>query len=232
MIYAVAVIVALFSYLLGSINTSIILSKAVYGDDIRLSGSGNAGATNMLRTHGKGIAAATLICDILKGTIAVTLAAWADLILTENNVKSVLTVNEMYILGNLKYLAGICVAVGHDFPLFFGFKGGKGVATSLGVVLALNWKIGLVLLAVEIAVISVSRYVSLGSVTAAALYPFALFVYIIMSGGKPEECTGYLLMAFVLAVLLIIKHRTNIVKLKNGTENKIFAKKETENTPE
>lgn len=229
MIYIIAVLTALTAYLLGSVNTSIILSRAVYGSDIRTSGSGNAGATNMLRTHGKGIAAATLICDVLKGSIAVIAATWLDLIIG-NHVSA--SPAEAYIAGNLKYLAGVFVALGHDFPIFFGFRGGKGVATSLGVVLALNPQIGLILLAVETVVISVSRYVSLGSVTAAAMYPFVLLIYLIVGGNNPEDCTAYIAMAFILALLLIAKHRSNIAKLKNGTENKIFAKKQNDDIEE
>lgn len=223
MIYCAAAAVAVISYLLGSINTSIILSRSIYGEDIRKSGSGNAGATNMLRTHGKGIAAATLICDVLKGMLAVVLGMWFDIFFSTN-------ANNIYethfLINNLKYIAAICVVLGHDFPIIFGFRGGKGVATSLGVILMLNWKIGLILLIVAIAVMAVSRYVSLGSVTAAALYPFVLFIYITASGEKLEECTAYISMSLILALMLILKHHANIRKLINGTENKLFEKKE------
>lgn len=227
MLYTITALTALAAYLLGSINTSIILSKAIYGDDIRSFGSGNAGATNMLRTHGKGIAAATLIFDVLKGTLAVILASWVGLIImpyfkgeTFSGAESFLSPN------NLKYIAGVFAALGHDFPIFFGFRGGKGVATSLGVILALDWKIGLIVLAAAILVMAVSRYVSLGSVTAAAIYPFILFVDIIASGKNPADYPVYIAAAFILALLLIAKHHTNISKLKNGTENKLFSKKQ------
>ncbi|MDD6734995.1 MAG: glycerol-3-phosphate 1-O-acyltransferase PlsY [Clostridiales bacterium] len=231
MLYTIFVLTALCAYLLGSVNTSIILSKSIYGDDIRSSGSGNAGATNMLRTHGKGIAIATLICDVLKGTLAVVLATWLDLILTSHFKDAALSANErMYLLGNLKYVAGVFVVLGHDFPLYFGFRGGKGVATSLGVILALNWQVGLIVLAAALIVMAFSRYVSLGSITAAGIYPFILFTYIIASGENLEDSVPYLIMAFILALLLIIKHHSNITKLRNGTENKLFAKRKTEET--
>lgn len=234
MVYAFAILTALIAYLLGSINTSIILSKSIYGTDIRNSGSGNAGATNMLRTHGKGIAVATLICDVLKGTIAVVLASWADIVLLDISKDAVLTPFEStFILGNLKYIAGVFAAFGHDFPVFFGFRGGKGVATSLGIAITLDWQVGLIVAAVAIIIMAASRYVSLGSICAAALYPFVLFTYLMVSGGGSlDNTSGYFAMAFILALLLIIKHHSNIRKLLNGTENKLFAKKVAEEAHE
>ena len=227
MIYAIAVITAVVAYLIGSINTSIILSKSIYGSDIRSFGSGNAGATNMLRTHGKGIAIATLICDVLKGTLAIVLAQWADIILADYAKNVALTAFEnQFILGNLKYMAGVFVVLGHDFPVFFGFRGGKGVATSLGVALALNWQVGLIIAICALLIMASSRYVSLGSICAGALYPIVLFIYLMATGVKAETQLGYLIMAFILAVLLILKHHSNIKKLCQGNENKLFAKKE------
>ncbi len=227
MLYVIAAFTAILSYLTGSVNTSIILSKRIYGDDIRNSGSGNAGATNMLRTHGKGIAVLTLICDVLKGAVCVVLATWLDLLLTSRMAKAPVSPGErVYILNNLKYIAGICAVLGHDFPLYFGFRGGKGVATSLGVVLALNWKIGLIVLAIAVIVMATSRFVSLGSISAAGAYPFILFTFLIASGEKLEENIAYIAMSLLLAILLILKHHSNIKKLTNGTENRLFKKKE------
>ena len=234
MIYTYAILTALIAYLIGSVNTSIILSKSIYGTDIRTSGSGNAGATNMLRTHGKGIAIATLICDVLKGVLAVVLASWADIALLEASKNALLTPFEStFIVGNLKYIAGIFAALGHDFPVFFGFRGGKGVATSLGIAITLDWQVGLIVAALAIIIMATSRYVSLGSICAAALYPFVLFTYLMITGGgKLENASGYFAMAFILAILLIVKHHSNIAKLLKGTENKLFAKKVTEETEE
>ncbi len=226
MLYTIAIMTAILSYLAGSINTSIILSKSIYGSDIRTSGSGNAGATNMLRTHGKGMAIATLICDILKGTLMVVLASWLDIIFSGNQQNAAASYNErMYILGNLKYIAAVFVVLGHDFPVYFGFRGGKGVATSLGVALALNPQVGLIMLCVAIAVMAATRYVSLGSITAAGMYPFILFTFLLAKGEPLEEHVTYIVMAIILALLLIGKHHSNIKKLRNGTENKLFAKK-------
>ncbi len=225
MLYFVAAAVAVLSYLLGSINPSILLSKAIYGDDIRSHGSGNAGTTNMLRTHGKGIAAVTLLCDILKGTLAVAVAMWLDIIFSGEN--SALAASDAgWLIGNLRYLAGAFVVLGHDFPIYFGFRGGKGVATSFGVVLILNWQVALILMIVEVVVIIFSRYVSLGSISAAGAYPFILFTFLLASGENLDKSIGHIAMSFVLALLLIAKHHQNIAKLTKGTENKIFAKKQ------
>ncbi len=232
MVLAIAIFVAVISYLIGSINTSIILSKSIYGTDIRTSGSGNAGATNMLRTHGKGIAIATLICDVLKGMIAIVIAAWADIALNDFAKTAILTpFASQYILGNLKYIAGVFVVLGHDFPVFFGFRGGKGVATSLGVALTLDWQVGLIIAVIALVIMASSRYVSLGSICAAALYPFVLFTYLMAKElSNLDHKLGYMVMSFVLALLLIIKHHSNIKKLRLGTENKLFSKKEAEET--
>ena len=227
MLYITAILVAVCSYLAGSINTSIILSKAIYGTDIRKSGSGNAGATNMLRTHGTKMAIATLLFDVLKGVIMVLLVSVLDkacLGIYENAPAS--DFERTFLLGSLKYIAGIFVVLGHDFPLYFGFRGGKGVATSLGVMLTLNWQVGLIILALALTIMATTRYVSLGSITAAAVYPFLLFTFMVAGGEELSQCITYLFMAVTLAVILIAKHHSNITKLKNGTENKLFAKKE------
>ena len=222
----IAISVAFFAYLTGSINTSVILSKSFYGEDVRYSGSGNAGATNMLRTYGAGIAVLTLICDVLKGALIVLLACWLDFLLTDYlKVTPMSDFERVYLFGNLKYIAGAFVVLGHDFPIWFGFRGGKGVATSLGVILALNWQMGLILLAIAVSIMALSRYVSLGSVTAAVVYPFMVITYILAGEKKLSDNVTYLIMAFFLALLLIIKHHANIRRLKEGTESKLFAKK-------
>lgn len=226
MFTVIAASVAFIAYLAGSINTSVILSKSFYGEDVRDSGSGNAGATNMLRTYGAGIAVLTLICDILKGSLIVLLANWLDIVLTAYLKGRPMTELELtYLFGNLKYIAGAFVVLGHDFPIWFGFRGGKGVATSLGVILALNWQMGLIILAIALLVMIFSRFVSLGSVTAAIVYPFFVLTYILAGGDSIMKNITYLIMSFFLALLLIIKHHANIRRLKNGTENKLFAKK-------
>lgn len=158
-IMLLTIIVALIAYAIGSINFSVIISKKFAGFDVREKGSGNAGTTNMLRSVGKGAAAITLICDVLKGVVSVLIAFGISKIAKEANGALLVQV------------AGFAVVVGHTFPILFGFKGGKGVATSLGVLLCINWKIGLICLIFAVIIIAVTRMVSAGSVTAAILYP-------------------------------------------------------------
>lgn len=240
--YLVIISIAVISYLIGSVNFSILLSKAVSGKDIRESGSGNAGATNMLRTHGKKLAITTLILDILKG-IAAVLIAWGIAALAANLVKTVLDASietgvdlldwlEMSVFNpdsfvvNAKYIAAVCVVIGHNFPIFFGFKGGKGVATSLGVVMMLDWQIGLLVAVVAIAVMAVTRYVSFGSIVGGALFIVAEVIKsIITMDYNPVR----LICIFVLGALLIGRHHANIARLIKGTENKLsFSKKKEE----
>lgn len=205
-VYAAAV--AVISYLIGSVNSSILLSRIVTGKDIRESGSGNAGATNMLRTMGKKYAVITLIIDILKGVIAVLLARF--------------TADRFGATDTVAYIAGICAVLGHNFPIFFGFRGGKGVATSLGVVLLLDWKIGLTVLVAALIIMAVTRYVSLGSIAAAVL--FAVLEIVMMAVHKSFNPIQ-LVCVLILAVLLVVRHHANIGRLVNGTENKLGSKK-------
>lgn len=206
--YTIAV--GIVAYLIGSINSSILISKAVIGKDIRESGSGNAGATNMLRTMGKKYAIITLVIDILKGVVALLLAMLA--------IKFGAYAVSMYI-------AGVAVVVGHNFPVFFGFKGGKGVATSLGVILLLDWKIGLITLVIALAIMAVSKYVSLGSVMAALV--FVIIQTVVMIVTDSFDITRFICVV-ILGGLLIIRHRANIKRLLNGTENKLGSKKKSE----
>ena len=205
LVYTIAV--AVIAYLIGSINSSILISKAVTGKDIRTSGSGNAGATNMLRTMGKKYAVITLVIDILKGVVALLLAK--------------LAIN-LGAYTSATYIAGVAVVLGHNFPVFFGFKGGKGVATSLGVVLLLDWKIGLITLVVALAIMAISKYVSLGSITAAVVF---MVLQVIAMAVTDSFDIARLICVLILGGLLIIRHRANIVRLANGTENKLGAKK-------
>ncbi len=143
------IVIAIISYLIGSINFSVILSKKMAGFDIREKGSGNAGTTNMLRSVGKKAAALTLICDILKGVVAIVISIIIGNIITDSNKELLLQI------------AGISVVIGHTFPIFFKFKGGKGVATSLGILLMSNWKIGLICLVFALILMALTRMVSL-----------------------------------------------------------------------
>jgi len=207
------IVIAILAYLLGSVNFSIIISKKIAGFDVREKGSGNAGTTNMLRSVGKKAAALTLVCDILKGVVAVGVAALASLIFKDANGPL------------LVQLAAGAVVLGHTFPIFFQFKGGKGVATALGVLLICNWQIGLICLVFAIVIMAVTRIVSLGSIMAAILYPvLTLFIHehYIVAG---ENGYSYLIFSILLALLVVFNHRTNLKRILAGEENKLSFKK-------
>ncbi len=210
----VYIIIAIVAYLIGSINFSIIISKKMAGFDVREKGSGNAGTTNMLRSVGKKAAAITLICDILKGVVSVVIA-----IIIGNIIKNL--DKEL-----LVQIAGIAVILGHTFPIFFGFKGGKGVATSLGVLLISNWQIGLICLVFALVLMALTRMVSLGSCGAAVLFPvLTLFInqhYTVLTEGKNGNV--YFIYSVILAIIVLYNHRSNIKRILNGTENKLSFK--------
>ena len=162
------VIMAIIAYLIGSVNFSVIFSKKFAGFDVREKGSGNAGSTNMLRSVGKKAAALTLICDVLKGVVAIVIAIIVGNIIQDSNKELLLQI------------AGIAVVLGHTFPIFFQFKGGKGVATSLGILLMSNWQIGLICLVFALVLMALTRMVSLGSCAAAVLYPeYSLYLHLV-----------------------------------------------------
>jgi len=208
---AAYIIAGLVAYLLGSISFSIIISKKMAGFDVREKGSGNAGATNMLRSVGKKAAALTLLGDALKGVAAILVAVIVGLI-AKNSDKALLV-----------QIAGILVVVGHTFPIFFQFKGGKGVATSLGVLLMTNWKIGLICLVFALVLMALTKMVSMGSVGAAILFP--VLVLFINTNFIVSEGSGYLVYSIILAALVAFNHRSNIQRILNGTENKLSFKK-------
>lgn len=208
---AAYIIVGIVAYLLGSISFSVIISKKMAGFDVREKGSGNAGATNMLRSVGKKAAVLTLLGDALKGVVAILFAILVGAI--AKSVDKALLVQ----------IAGILVVVGHTFPIFFGFKGGKGVATSLGVLLMTNWKIGLICLVFALILMALTRMVSMGSVGAAILFP--VLVLFIHTNFTVSEGSGYFIYSIILAVIVAFNHRSNIKRILNGTENKLSFKK-------
>ena len=208
---ATYIIIAIIAYALGSINFSVIISKKMAGFDVREKGSGNAGSTNMLRSVGKKAAIITLLCDILKGVVAILIALIVGNIM--KNVDRAVLVQ----------IAGILVVVGHTFPIFFEFKGGKGVATSLGVKMMINLKIGLICLVFALAIMAFSRMVSMGSVGAAILFPV---LTLFMNTNFIVEASGmkYFIFSVILAAIVIFNHRANIKRIANGTENKLSFK--------
>ena len=187
---------ALFGYLLGSIPFGLILTRMAGGPDVRTIGSGNIGATNVLRTGRKGLAAATLLCDILKGTAAVLAAAW-------------------YGGHDAALAAGFGAFIGPLFPVWLKFKGGTGVATYIGVLLGLYWPAAIVFALIWILVAVLSRYSSLAALIASALTPLSLWLFV-----RPAEAALYML----LTAMLWIMHRANIARLMAGTEGKIGKK--------
>ena len=205
------IITAIVAYLIGSVNFSFIFSKKFAGFDVREKGSGNAGSTNMLRSVGKGAAALTLLCDILKGVVAILIAI---------AIGSIFNVSDKALLVQI---AGVAVVIGHTFPIFFGFKGGKGVATSLGILLMTNWQIGLICLVFALVLIILTQMVSLGSCAAAILFP--VLTLFIKQHFIVEDGSGYFIYSIILAIIVLYNHRENIKRMLNGTENRISLKK-------
>lgn len=214
MLYAL-IISAIVGYLCGSINTSIIVGK-IKGVDIRKSGSGNAGATNALRVLGKGAAAIVFLFDLLKAFVGIG-ASFLVVKCFGNSIQ-----NE-YAIEYCKYIASLGVILGHNFPLYFGFKGGKGIVSSLAVILFLDWRIGIIIAIASVLVIVFSKYVSLGSMTGAVLYPILVIAFNI----KNSEPTVpyYIALSFVMSLLALYRHKANIKRLISGTESKLGQKK-------
>lgn len=206
------VIVSVLSYLLGSLNFGVILSKRLEHDDVREHGSGNAGTTNMLRNYGKGVGALTILGDMLKVMVAIIIA---KLIISNNELSTIQLFSENTNI-ILKSYAGIFAVIGHIFPCYFGFKGGKGVATSGGMVFMIDWRIALILLAMFFIVVLLTKYVSLGSLVMAVFYPVFMFIF--------YKSIPLTIIAGVFMLIVIIAHRGNIKKLINHNENKISLK--------
>jgi acyl phosphate:glycerol-3-phosphate acyltransferase len=186
----------LFGYLLGSIPFGLLITRAAGGPDVRTIGSGNIGATNVLRTGHKGLAALTLVCDMLKGTVAVLVAA--------------------HFAGfEAALAAGAGAFVGHLFPVWLKFKGGKGVATYIGVLIGLYLPAALGFGVIWLVVAALFRYSSLAALIASALTPVTLLLL-----GRPEVAALF----FLLTILVWIMHRANIGRLLDGSEGKIGAK--------
>jgi|SRR5579875_3872104 len=186
------------AYLLGSIPFGYLLVRFFRKEDIRATGSGNIGATNVARSGAKGLGLLTLLLDILKAFAAVKIAQHAAPGDTD-----------------LAALAAVFAVLGHVFPVWLGFRGGKGVASALGVFLALSWPAALSALGVFILITAISRYVSLGSIIASASLPVFLMAF------EPSRSPIYISSAIFLALLIIVKHRANIARLKAGNENRL-----------
>ncbi len=207
----------LVAYLLGSVNFAVIISKKVYKKDVRSLGSGNAGMTNMARNFGKKAAIVTLLGDLAKGAVAVLLGRLLVFALSPG---------ADMLLG--AYAAGIAVIVGHMFPVFFGFRGGKGVATVAGVILALNPPIAIALTCVFLLFFKTTGMVSLGSVVGISLYPVATVLWAVFVSGRLPVFS--LVCSLIITALIVVMHRENIQRIRKGSEYRF--KKEDKGTKE
>jgi glycerol-3-phosphate acyltransferase PlsY len=199
------VLVVIVAYLLGSIPFGYLIVRAREGADVRETGSGGTGATNVTRRAGKIAGVLTLVCDALKGLGAVLLARW-------------LATPDFGINWTVA-AAAIAVMLGHIFPVWLGFRGGKGVATGVGVFLALSPMAIACSLALFVPIVVLTRYISLGSIVAAAAFPIFVWVFITMDR-IPGQQAPLVTAAVLGAGLIVVMHRDNIRRLRNGTENR------------
>ncbi len=227
--YVLAAVLIIASYFIGNLSPSTILAKAS-GHDIKKEGSGNAGATNVLRVVGPKAAAITLIIDVLKGFIPVKLSYYIMCNALGCSLGNSLTVAAW---------AGLAVFLGHVWPVLLKFQGGKGVATALGVILAFDIKSALICLGVFIVVVALTKMVSLGSMIAAAIFPFVfVLLFVLGNGGDAPIVIDYFSVTILsiilgpmviplvlMAGILIFKHRANIGRIIRGEENKLSFKK-------
>lgn len=208
-------VVVIASYLLGAVNSAIVVSRTLYKEDIRTQGSGNAGMTNMLRTYGKGAAFLTWFGDMLKTVLSIVLAA----IVFGFNYKNGISLN------GICYLAGLSAVFGHVFPIYYGFKGGKGVLVTAIMALLVCPPIFVAFMSTFIIIVAISRYVSLASCIVASLFPVAVSLYSVFLGGRLEPLTVFA--TVILGAFIVWCHRSNIQRLKAGNEKKIsIGKKE------
>ena len=193
-------------YLLGSIPFGYILVRTFRHEDIRTTGSGNIGATNVARSGSKGLGVATLFLDALKG--------WLAVVITSHFIVPAFHVGKPSPAMELAAFAALAAVIGHMFPVWLGFRGGKGVATALGVFLALSWPSALAAVGVFAVVVVLTRYVSLASIVAAIALPIFVWLF------TPNRSAIFMLLTVVIAVLVILKHHENIARLRAGTESK------------
>ena len=196
--------IIVLAYLLGSVPVGYLLVRIFRKQDIRTVGSGNIGATNVLRSGGKGLGAATFALDVLKGASAVLLGTLLATPLLPNVPQR-----------NVEALAALCAVIGHMFPVWLGFKGGKGVATGFGVFLVAAPLAALASITLFSLVFALTRYVSLASILAAASFP--IFAWLTVSGPRPAF---FIAVQFIVAGLIIVKHHPNIRRLLAGTEHR------------
>ena len=217
-------------YLLGSVNTAIVISKVFYRDDIRKYGSGNAGMTNMLRTFGGKAAIGVLVGDMLKTALAILIGG----VLFGFGYIGAFSMGyngPMMLMGIGTYTAGLAAVLGHIFPVYYGFRGGKGVLVSATMALILSPVIFAIMFLIFVLLVATSKYVSLGSVTAAITYPLLVYGYFgMMTLTAPPTI---LLVTILIAVIIVFAHKENLKRISDRTERQLsFKKKEKEPTDE
>lgn len=199
--YLLFVIIAIAGYLFGSVSFAVVIGKLMYNTDVREQGSKNAGATNVLRTLGKKAAALVTLGDVLKGVIAFIVGSWLGSFAGDRELAAV--------------ICGFSAVLGHNYPVFFKFKGGKGVLTSLALTIMLDWRAAIIGLVVFAIVVIITRYVSLGSLLGTVADAATICI---LHSDKPI----FYITAILAAALIFVKHRANIKRLLNKTESKIF----------
>ena len=216
-------IIILLSYLIGAVNFSILATKNIFKqEDIRTMGSGNAGFTNVLRSAGKGPAIVTFIGDFSKGVLAVWLGkviSMLDPFITKDSE----------LVKYFMFLAGIACVIGHIYPCFFEFKGGKGILTGWSITLLIDLRVFFTVISVFLVVLFITKIVSLASIFAASSYPIATFMFYYMDFKRFNGSIYYVIIcttiAFLTAILVVLKHKSNILRLISGTEKKITCRK-------
>lgn len=218
MVWICFIIMLAVPYLLGGINTSIIVTKIKTGKDIRSMGSGNAGLTNTLRTQGKASSAVVLLGDVAKSVLAVLLVRLAF-----RFIGGVDTAEYSSEMKWVEYMAGFMAVAGHVFPVYYGFKGGKGVLAAISAIFTLDWRSGAVLLGVFIVLVAITRYVSLGSCVSSAIFFISAFVFGRVVDNDPAALVNTFIALF-MGGLIIYMHRGNLSRLANHTEKKLGEK--------
>lgn len=218
MIWLCYIIMFVVPYLLAGINASIIVAKIKTGKDIRTMGSGNAGLTNTLRVLGKGAAGIVLLGDVSKAAIAVLVVR-----LSFMYVGGVNTMDPASNMTWVEFMAVFMAIVGHCFPLYYGFKGGKGVLAAISAIFVLDWRIACILLGIFIVLVAITRYVSLGSCVASSCFCIAAPLFGYFADRDPAFIVNGIIAAFC-GGLIVFRHRTNIKRLVTHTEKKLGEK--------
>ena len=220
MSYLAIAFTVVFSYLFGSLNSAILVCKLLKGKDIRDYGSNNAGLTNVLRVFGKGPALATLIFDLIKGVAAVIICR-----LVVTHLMGVTFFGDSKFIG---YLAGFIVMIGHIFPVFYGFHGGKGLLLAATTLLTIDPLTCALSVGTFIILVVITKYVSVGSIAAAISYPIFTFIVQKFIFPYPEGVVPNTVVAALIGIVIVYMHKPNIIRLMNGTENKFGSKKKKE----